>query len=122
MVAGAAEAEERRLIRYGNGTVLLPRTPTEAQSLVSRVPGPLLDHDAERGTDHLRTLRTVLVRNRSWQLAAEDLHIHKQTLGYRLRKIEQLTGRGLNRGEHIAELWFAVRAHDLLCGRSLRQR
>ncbi|MDX6331771.1 MAG: hypothetical protein QOI83_4154, partial [Streptomycetaceae bacterium] len=28
MVAGAAEAEERRLIRYGNGTVLLPRTPT----------------------------------------------------------------------------------------------
>ncbi|TKA08201.1 hypothetical protein FCI23_29455 [Actinacidiphila oryziradicis] len=81
MVAGAAEAEERRLIRYGNGTVLLlPRTPTEAQSLVSRVPGPLLDHDAERGTDHLRTLRTVLVRNRSWQLAAEDLHMHKQTL------------------------------------------
>ncbi|MDX6331026.1 MAG: hypothetical protein QOI83_3409 [Streptomycetaceae bacterium] len=120
---GAAEAEERRLIRYGNETaLLLPRTPTEAQSLVSRVLGPLVDHDAERGTDYLRTLRTVLVRNRSWQLAAEDLHIHKQTLGYRLRKIEQLTGRGLNRTEHIAELWFAVRAHDLLCGRSLRQR
>jgi DNA-binding PucR family transcriptional regulator len=42
---------------------------------------------------------------------------HKQTLGYRIRKIEQLTGRGLTRTEHLAEWWFALRAHDLLIGR-----
>jgi PucR family transcriptional regulator, purine catabolism regulatory protein len=39
-------------------------------------------------------------------------------LGYRIRKIEQLTGRGLTRTEHLAEWWFALRAHDLLTGRS----
>jgi purine catabolism regulator len=60
----------------------------------------------------------VLARDRSWQHAAADLHIHKQTLGYRIRKIEALTGRGLARTEHLAELWFALRAHDLLAGRS----
>jgi purine catabolism regulator len=61
----------------------------------------------------------MLSHNRSWQLTAEELHIHKQTVGYRLRKIEQLTGRGLTRTEHIAELWFALRAHDLVHGHSL---
>jgi PucR C-terminal helix-turn-helix domain len=50
--------------------------------------------------------------------AAADLHIHKQTLGYRIRKIEQLTGRGLTSTEHLAEWWFALRAYDLLTGRS----
>ncbi|CAM5552253.1 PucR family transcriptional regulator [Streptomyces aurantiogriseus] len=115
---GAAKAENRRVVRYGDETALpLPRTPAEAQVLVSRVLGALMAHDAEHGTEYLRTLRVTLRRNRSWQLAADELHIHKQTLGYRLRKIEQLTGRGVTQTDHIAELWFAIRAHDLVHSR-----
>ena len=116
---GVAEAEDRMLVRYGDHTaLLLPQSVTEAQALVSRIIGPLIAHDAEHGTAYVDTLRAVLRHNRSWQLAAAELHIHKQTLGYRLRKIEQLTGRGLTRTEHLAERWFALRAHDLLTGRS----
>jgi PucR family transcriptional regulator, purine catabolism regulatory protein len=116
---GAAEAENRTLVRYGDQTaLLLPRSVTEAQALVSRILGPLITNDAEHGTAYVDTLRVVLRHNRSWQLAAAALHIHKQTLGYRIRKIEQLTGRGLTRTEHLAEWWFALRAHDLLTGRS----
>ncbi len=116
---GVAEAENRMLVRYGDPTtLLLPRSVTEAQALVSRVLGPLIAHDAEHGTAYVDTLRAVLVNNRSWQLAAGELHIHKQTLGYRIRKIEQLTARGLTSTEHLAEWWFALRAHDLLAGRS----
>ncbi|MGH3275833.1 MAG: PucR family transcriptional regulator [Streptosporangiaceae bacterium] len=118
---GTAEAEKRGLARYGDETaLLLPRTATEAQALVSRILGPLLAQDDEHGTEYVATLRAVLDSDRSWQLAAAELHIHKQTLGYRIRKIEQLTGRGLARTEHLAEWWFALRAHDLLAGRSLR--
>ena len=116
---GVAEAENKMLVRYGDQTtLLLPRSVTEAQALVSRILGPLIAHDAEHDTAYLNTLRTVLRHDRSWQLAAADLHIHKQTLGYRIRKIEQLTGRGLTRTADLAELWFALRAHDLLTGRS----
>jgi PucR family transcriptional regulator, purine catabolism regulatory protein len=98
---------------------VLPRSVTEAQVLVSRILGPLLAHDAMHGTDYVDTLRAMLRHNRSWQLAAAERHIHKQTLAYRIRKIEQLTGRGLAKTEHLAEWWFALRAHDLLTGRSL---
>jgi purine catabolism regulator len=116
---GVAEAEHRVLIRYGEHTaLLLPQSVTEAQALVSRILGPLIAHDTGHGTAYVDTLRAVLRHNRSWQLAAAELHIHKQTLGYRIRKIEHLTGRGLTSTEHLAEWWFALRAHDLLTGRS----
>lgn len=115
----AAEAEGRRIVRYGDETaVLLPRTPTEARVLVSRILSPLMSHDAEHGTDYVQTLRVVLRLDRSWQRAAAELHIHRQTLGYRIRRIEQITGRGLTRTDHIAEWWIALRAHDLLTGRN----
>jgi purine catabolism regulator len=114
---GAAEAEQRALVRFGDETsLLLPRSAAEAQAVVSRILGPLIAHDACHATDYLSTLRAVLDHDRSWQLAAQALHIHKQTLGYRIRKIEQLTGRGVSRTEHLAEWWFALRAHDLLGG------
>jgi PucR family transcriptional regulator, purine catabolism regulatory protein len=116
---GVAEAESRTLVRYGEHTaLLLPQSVTEAQALVSRILGPLIDHDTQHGTAYVDTLRAVLRHNRSWQLAAAELHIHKQTLGYRIRKIEQITARGLTSTEHLAEWWFALRAHDLLTGRS----
>jgi hypothetical protein len=116
---GAAEAENRALVRYGDQTaLLLPRSVTEAQAVVSRILGPLVTNDAEHGTTYVDTLRVILRHDRSWQLAAAELHIHKQTLGYRIRKIEQLTGRGLTSTEHLAEWWFALRAHDLLTGRT----
>ena len=111
---GAAEAERRGLVRFGDETSLLPRSTAEAQAVVSRILGPLITHDACHATDYLGTLRAILDHDRSWQLAAQALHIHKQTLGYRIRKIEQLTGRGIARTEHLAEWWFALRAHDLL--------
>jgi Purine catabolism regulatory protein-like family/PucR C-terminal helix-turn-helix domain len=114
---GVAEMEKRPVVRFGDdSTLLLPRTPTEAQVLVTRILGRLITLDAEHGTGYVNTLRVMLRHDRSWQSAAAELHIHKQTLGYRIRKIEQITGRGLTRSEDLAEWWFALRAHDLLAG------
>lgn len=112
---GVAEAEGRPLGRYGEATsLLLPRTPVEAAALVQRILGPLLRHDAVHGTDYVRTLRAVLDHDRSWQAAAHVLHIHRQTLGYRLRRIEELSGRGTTATGHLAEWWFALQAQALL--------
>jgi len=114
-----AETENRPLVRYGDQTaLLLPRTSTEAHALVDRILGELIRQDSEHGTEYVHTLRSMLQHDRSWQSAAADLHIHKQTLGYRIRKIEVLAGRGLTRTEDLAEWWFALRAHDLLLARN----
>ncbi len=112
----AAVAQGQRVTKYGDESILLPRTPAEARSVVTRVLGPLLAHDSERGSDFLRTVRVLLEHDRSWQDAAAVLHIHKQTLGYRLRRIEGLTGRGFARTADIAEWWVALQANDVLQG------
>lgn len=112
---GTAEAENRPLAQYGQPTaLLLPRTPVEAKAVVERILGSLLAYDTEHGTAYVETLRVTLDHDRSWQSAAAALHIHRQTLGYRLHRIEQITGRGTTSTEHLAEWWFALRARDLL--------
>ncbi|TVZ05283.1 PucR family transcriptional regulator [Trebonia kvetii] len=112
-----ASASGQRAANYGDESMTLPpRTPAEARVLVSRILAPLIRHDAGHSTDYVATLQTFLRTDRSWRDAAAELHIHRQTLGYRLRKIEQLTGRGVTRTDHIAQWWLALRARDLLAG------
>lgn len=112
-----ATSSGQRTAHYGDESMTLPpRTPAEARVLVSRLLAPLIRHDAQHGTDYVTTLRVFLTADRSWRDAAAVLHIHRQTLGYRLRKIEQLTGRGITRTDHIAQWWLALRARDLLAG------
>jgi purine catabolism regulator len=112
-----ASASGQRTAHYGDESMTLPpRTPAEARVLVSRILAPLIRHDARHGTNYVATLQAFLQTDRSWRDAAAELHVHRQTLGYRLRKIEQLTGRGVTRTDHIAQWWLALRARDLLAG------
>ncbi|HEX6857715.1 MAG TPA: PucR family transcriptional regulator [Streptosporangiaceae bacterium] len=112
---GLAEAQQLPVARYGDDVgLLMPHSPAEAQALVGRVLGPLLTYDADRGARLVDTVRAFVRADGSWQRAAAEVHVHKQTLGYRLRKAEELTGRGFARTQHLAEWWFAVQALDLL--------
>ncbi|MCY1408982.1 hypothetical protein D9M71_243160 [compost metagenome] len=88
----------------------LPRSLDEAARVFRGVLGGLADYDAQQGTLLLQTLRVFLEHNRSWLTAARQLHVHKQTLVYRVRRIEEITGRSLDSTEDVATLWFALRA------------
>jgi PucR family transcriptional regulator, purine catabolism regulatory protein len=110
-----AEANQVPATRYGDRAgLLMPRTPAEAQSLVDQVLGELLDYDRAHGTRYIDTVRAFVRADGSWLHASAQVHVHKQTLGYRLRKVEELTGRGFARTQHLAEWWFALQALDLL--------
>lgn len=112
---GIADANQLPLSRYGDSVgLLMPRTPTEAAALVDEILGELLEYDQVHQTHYLETVRAVVQADGSWQRAAAAVHIHKQTLGYRMRKIEGLTGRGFARTQHLAEWWFALQALELL--------
>jgi purine catabolism regulator len=113
----AAQTLGRPLVRYGESTPLfLPRTLGEAEMAADRVLGPLLAYDAEHSTDLCRSLAVFLEHNRSWQRAGEALHVHKQTLVYRMRRVEQLTKRDLRATGDVVELWLALRARELARG------
>ena len=78
-----------------------------------RALGALADYDQQQGAQLQHTLQVFLEQNRSWQKTAERLNVHRQTLVYRIRRIEEITGLSLDSTEDVAVLWIALRAADI---------
>lgn len=70
--------------------------------------GPLRKHDAECGSDLVHTLTVFFQHQGRLRPAAAELYVHEHTLSYRLKRIEQLTGRSLKTYRDTFELWLAV--------------
>lgn len=56
----------------------------------------------------LETLETFLAHDGSWTRAARSLHVHVNTVHYRIQRVEQLTGRDLSRLDHRLDLGAAL--------------
>jgi PucR family transcriptional regulator, purine catabolism regulatory protein len=87
--------------------------PARVELLVAHTIGPLLAYDREHRSELLLTLRVYLRATGSPSQAADALHVHRNTLGYRLKRIEEVTGRSLASMDDRFELWLGVRAHEL---------
>ena len=59
----------------------------------------------------MSTLSSFLEHDRSWQRTAQAMHVHRQTVLYRIRKVEQLTGLSATPAD-IATLWVAMRSWE----------
>ncbi|ACL55928.1 PucR family transcriptional regulator [Methylobacterium nodulans] len=108
-----ARESQVRLVRYGTGetsSALAPKTLAEARGLVDRYLGPLIEYDRDHDTSLLRTLATFLANDGGWKVTASKLSIHRQTLVYRLRMIEQLTGLKPASTSGTAAFWLALQA------------
>ncbi|GAB2565149.1 PucR family transcriptional regulator [Leucobacter ruminantium] len=92
----------------------MPRTVAEGEAVVERVLGRVLAYDRERGAGLVASLSAYFAANRSWRDAAAALGIHKQTLVYRMQKVEELTGRSLRDLGDQTELFLALRTLRLL--------
>lgn len=100
---------------YGShGSFFMPSTVAEGQVAVQRLLGDALAYDEEHNSELVRSLEVYFEANRSWQEGAKRLGIHKQTLVYRLRKFEELSGADLRDFGTQAELYLALRTWRLL--------
>ncbi|MFE6664578.1 helix-turn-helix domain-containing protein [Streptomyces sp. NPDC057697] len=91
---------------------LLAGVPPEVRSVYSRtVLGPLTDDASPSGAPLLETLRTFLACDGSWARTAEALHLHVNTVHYRIRRVEHFTGRDLSRLADRLDLWAALLCH-----------
>lgn len=70
----------------------------------------LRDHDATGRGDLVASLRAWLSRHGQWDAAAADLGVHRHTLRYRMRRVEEILGRSLDDPDVRMELWLALKA------------
>ena len=76
--------------------------------------GPIEESDERYAAELLRSLEAFIERNGHWERAAGDCYCHRHTLRYRIKRVEELTGRDLNRANDRIELWLALRARELV--------
>ncbi len=99
----------------GAFTLLLALQDDDALRLYSDgLLDPIERTEGEYGGELLRSLEAFIENNGNWERAARQLYCHRHTLRYRIRKIEELTGRDLSRATDRIELWLALRARELV--------
>ncbi|MGW7417684.1 PucR family transcriptional regulator [Streptomyces sp. NPDC054863] len=70
----------------------------------------LHEHDATGRGDLVASLRAWLSRHGQWDAAAAQLGVHRHTLRYRMRRVEEILGRSLDDPDVRMELWLALKA------------
>ncbi len=68
----------------------------------------------EYGDELVRSLEVFIEQNGQWERAARELYCHRHTLRYRIRRIEELTGRDLSSARDRIEFWLALRGRELV--------
>jgi hypothetical protein len=121
LAAAAAEAGRcvRTLLalgRAGSGAALpdlgfvgqLIGDRTDLAGYVRSVIGPVLDYDARRGTDLVRTLRAYFDCGSNLTRAKEQLHVHVNTVVQRLERISSLLGADWQQPDRALEVQLAL--------------
>ncbi|GAA3132272.1 hypothetical protein JOF29_005260 [Kribbella aluminosa] len=91
--------------------LLLATLPDDVRrTYTNRVLGAVLDHDRRTHADLLMTLQAFLACSCSWTRTAESLHLHVNTVRYRIERVEQLTGRDLSTLEDRVDVFLALKS------------
>jgi sugar diacid utilization regulator len=91
--------------------LLLATVPDELRrALRRRVLGPVFDYDAEHDGCLIQTLTVFLDCSGSWSRASARLHVHVNTLRYRIGRVEELAGVDLADFTQRVDVYLALHA------------
>lgn len=93
--------------------LLLAGVPDQLRAaLRRRVLGAVLDYDTSHDADLTETLTVFLECSGSWARAAARLHVHVNTLRYRMARIEELIGVDLSDFAQRVDVYLALHAQS----------
>jgi len=75
---------------------------------------PIEQGEGGYGGELMRSLEAFIEENGQWERAARRLYCHRHTLRYRMRRVEELTGRSLGSARDRIEFWLALRGRELV--------
>ena len=75
---------------------------------------PIEVSEGAYGGELMRSLEVFIESNGQWERAAKALFCHRHTLRYRIRRVEELTGRSLDSARDRIDFWLALRGRELV--------
>jgi hypothetical protein len=106
-------AEPQLAPELGLSAVVTATAGRGARESARNLLAPLVQHDAKRSGPLMDTLRAYLANDAQPSKTCNALFIHRNSLNYRLRKIELILRLDLNSVEGQATCLFALRLVDL---------
>ncbi|MFN8505547.1 PucR family transcriptional regulator [Kouleothrix sp.] len=94
--------------------LLLLRESPELWEFYRATLATLTDYDRKQHAELLKTLEAFFANLGNLARAAEALHVHRNTLLYRLERITEISGLNLDDAEERLALWLALKAHRVL--------
>lgn len=74
----------------------------------------LVDYDKQKSTDLVKTLESYFLNNGNLTRISEELYTHYNTILYRIKRIEEITGVDLNNSVERLNLEIAIKIKELL--------
>jgi purine catabolism regulator len=109
------QAEVATYRQLGSFQLLLSLQDDEALRLFcDSILGPIEASEGHYGGELMRSLEAFIEENGQWERAARRLYCHRHTLRYRIRRVEELTGRNLASARDRIEFWLALRGRELV--------
>jgi sugar diacid utilization regulator/GAF domain-containing protein len=108
---------ENQVISYkdlGVQRLLLQNTEDELIDFIIEVLGPLFEYDQSRKGELLPSLFVYLEHNQNAKEAAESIHVHTNTLMYRLKRIEEILSTDLSDSQQFLNIHLAVSLYPFL--------
>lgn len=90
------------------------RDSSELRDFADARLAPLLEHDRQRNARLTQTLYVYCTHGANKSLAARALHVERQSLYHRLRRIETILGVDLDDEDTLLGLHLALRAHRII--------
>ena len=99
----------------GSFQLLLSLQDDEALRLFcDSILAPIEEGEGTYGGELMRSLEAFIECNGQWERAARQLYCHRHTLRYRIRRVEELTGRSLDSARDRIDFWLALRGRELI--------
>ncbi|WP_059011645.1 PucR family transcriptional regulator [Streptomyces specialis] len=108
-----ARKRGRTLVEHddvGTGSVVALLADDAVRAFADGMLRALREHDEHGRGDLVVSLRAWLARHGQWDAAAADLGVHRHTLRYRMRRVEEILDRSLDDPDVRMELWLALKA------------
>lgn len=104
-------SDQSRVVFFDNlgfYKILSEKKRSDLELYVEELLKPVFDYDQNKKGDLLKTLETYYETNRNLKLISTKLYIHYNTVLYRIKKIESLTGIDLGSPENSLNLEIAI--------------
>ena len=93
---------------------VLLRDPGELDGLRAETILPLMAYDSEHGTELVTTLQEFLRQDGSTTETAEQMRLHRHTVGYRLARVLEVSGLSPYESDGRERLSLGLKADQLL--------